>query len=78
MPLAINGHVSSFTTHENPKATAFQMGRAANGSGARFGKWYLLSAQLGYVQHRVYVVDLTRDYVVLEALVCTGLSAPLV
>ena len=78
MPLAINGHVSSSTTHENPKATASQMGRAANGSGARFGKWYLLSARLGYVDHRIYLSDLTRDYIVLEALVCTGLSAPLV
>jgi len=78
MPLAINGHVSLSTTHENPKATAFQMGRAVNGSGVRFRKWYLLSTHLGYVQHCIYIVDLTRDYVVLEALVCTGLSAPLV
>ena len=62
MPLAINGHVSSSTTHENLKATAFQMGRAANASGVQFGKWYLLSAQLGYVQHLIYLFDLTRDY----------------
>ena len=62
MPLAINGHVSSFTTRENPKATIFQMGRAANGSGAQFDKWYRLSAQLGYVKHRIYLFDLTRDY----------------
>ena len=62
MPLAINGHVSSSITRENAKAMAFQMGRAANGSGAQFERWYLLSAQLGYVQHRVYLFDLTRDY----------------
>jgi V8-like Glu-specific endopeptidase len=77
MPLAINGHVSSSTTREKPKATAFQMERAANGSGAQFGKWYLLSAQLGYVLYRIYAFDLTRN-VVLEAVVCTGLSAALV
>ena len=77
MPLAINGHVSSSTTHENPKAMASQMGRAANSSGAQLGNWYLLSAWLGYVHHRIYLSDLTRDYTVLEALVCTRLSAPL-
>ena len=61
MPLAINGHVSSSTTREKLKATAFQMGRAANDSGAQFGKWYLLFAQLGYVHYRVYLIDLTND-----------------
>jgi hypothetical protein len=62
MPLAINGRVNSSTTRENPKVMACQMGRAANDSGARFGKWYLLSALLGYVYRRIYLFNLTRDY----------------
>ena len=49
MLLAINGHANSSTTRESLKVMACQMGRAANDYGVQLGKWFLLSAQLGYV-----------------------------